>query len=49
MYAETNELSRNNCGNQGKLNLAQGRHPRMFLSGVQSEHPPWIPAKGMRE
>ena len=25
--------------------LSQGRHPRMFLSGVQSEHPPGFPLK----
>ena len=29
-------------------NLSQGRHSRMLLSAVQSEHS-WIPAKSMRE
>jgi hypothetical protein len=27
------------------LNSSQGRHPRMFLSGVQSEHSPGFPLK----
>ena len=42
------------CGVSEKLNLSQGRHPRMFLSGVQSEHPSGFPLKacgndGLRE
>jgi hypothetical protein len=44
-----NELSPSKLRDIKKLNLSQGRHPRMFLSGVQSEHFPWIPAKSMRE
>jgi hypothetical protein len=37
--------SAGSCEISIKLNLSQGRHPRMFLSGVQSEHPPGFPLK----
>ena len=43
------ELAVASCGISKNLNLPQGRHRRMLLSGVQSEHLPWIPAKSMRE
>ncbi len=45
---DRNELLRSKLRGIKKLNLSQGRHPRTFLSGVQSEHP-WIPARSMRE